>query len=721
MSNDSRLGVYSTGKGKVVTFSLANGSVLAQYSGNVNAATVSISPNGEAIALGTTTKKVVLLKFSKSSIVLNGSIEADNDVRRVTFSNTGNYLGVCTGTTFNVFDAKSLKSIYSDKISSSTDIRFSPKDEYIAIGGDGTVTVYDLDERERYLTLLTDKGMDVNNYTVLDRSGRSGAWDKEKESKVNTVRFSSDGKQLITSNDDFTVQVWDWHRGKRSAIYRHHTQDAVFAAFSNYSSSIVSVSADMTIQLFDPTTASAISMMAHTNTRDWIAFSSDGYWDASQYGGDLIAYVQGSSCWNIDQFAITTNRPDLLLAKNPLADKHTVKHLYAQYLKRLRKFGLTEQTVSAENHTPQAEISKVNTTGNTASISFKLADSKYNIVSYNVFVNNVPIHAGKGKAITPIKTAQLTENLTLLSGENRVEVTCYNSKGVESIRALTTINATNDARPHIYYLGFGISEYKNSGYNLRYAAKDIRDMAEVVKEFEGKRFDKAYIQTFTNSEVTVDNILKSKEFLKNARPQDVLILHIAGHGMHECSSNADYYFLTYSSDTAKLAQTAAKFETIEAILDGIAPRKKLFLLDACESGEKDEDETSATGGFKQIAGVNYRGFINITQSPQGQAALKSVFQKDRFIYNDLTRRTGAIVFSSSKGGEPSAERSDHENGLFTEYIMQAFINNAADTNSDGRISVDELHDFVYRNVVTDTNNQQHPTIDRDNIYQRIEF
>ena len=79
------------------------------------------------------------------------------------------------------------------------------------------------------------------------------------------------------------------------------------------------------------------------------------------------------------------------------------------------------------------------------------------------------------------------------------------------------------------------------------------------------------------------------------------------------------------------------------------------------------------------------------------------------------------MFSSSRGGELSYESSSIQNGFFTKEIITALTSKAADRNGDGKIDSGELRDFVSVAVPNDTAGLQHPTIDRDNLYQKIEF
>ena len=97
------------------------------------------------------------------------------------------------------------------------------------------------------------------------------------------------------------------------------------------------------------------------------------------------------------------------------------------------------------------------------------------------------------------------------------------------------------------------------------------------------------------------------------------------------------------------------------------------------------------------------------------------YERDRYIYNDLARRTGSIIFSASHAGEMSFESPKIQNGFFTHEILEALASSQADTNQDGKISIDELEAFVSLKVALMTGGLQRPTVDRDNINQRFAF
>ncbi len=53
--------------------------------------------------------------------------------------------------------------------------------------------------------------------------------------------------------------------------------------------------------------------------------------------------------------------------------------------------------------------------------------------------------------------------------------------------------------------------------------------------------------------------------------------------------------------------------------------------------------------------------------------------------------------------------------------MKALSSNDADKNNDGMVSTDELRDYVNTQVARASGDLQHPTVDRDNIYQKFGF
>ncbi|HAN79676.1 MAG TPA: hypothetical protein DCQ31_18895 [Bacteroidales bacterium] len=482
---------------------------------------------------------------------------------------------------------------------------------------------------------------------------------------------------------------------------------------------VLSDSDDGSIRIWDINTGKEIfRMYAHYKTNDWLVITPDGYWDGSKKCGEMVSMVDGYKLYTIDQFALSRNRPDILLQRIGSNDSSLMKHYYKQFLKRLRKSGFTEEQLSADYHVPETRIIKKSVLDKNLILDFELNDSQYKLKNYNIYINDVPIFGSFGKSISG-NNLQINETIELQQGTNKIEISCLNEKGSESFRAFTFENYNKPVLPNLYYIGFGVSKYENPEFNLGYAHKDALDLEQTFLNMKGKGFTEVFTKTYINEQVTPSTIKAAKEFLKNAKPDDVFVLFIAGHGMHDTDAEATYYFLTHNTELNNLAGTAANFEFIEDLLQGIAPRNKLFLMDACESGEIDDEQTVNYLANTESRGLKSRGFVKV-ETQTTFAKRNFLHQKDRYIYNDLMRRSGAIVFSSSKGGELSYEFSNLENGLFTEYIMKA-LSGEADADKNGIVSTDELRTYVSAEVSKASGGAQNPTVDRDNIFQKFGF
>ena len=276
-----------------------------------------------------------------------------------------------------------------------------------------------------------------------------------------------------------------------------------------------------------------------------------------------------------------------------------------------------------------------------------LKDGKYNLKKYNIYINDVPIFGAYGKEIAG-KSVSKTERIELTQGKNKIEVTCINEAGAESHRALASADYNEKVKGDLYYIGFGVSKYKDSNLNLEYAAKDAKDLADTFSGLKGNQFREVHIKTYLDEQVTIDNIKKAKDFLANATVDDTFVLFISGHGVHDKNEEATYYYITHDADIKKLSKTSADFELIENILQGIAPRNKLFLMDTCESGEVEEDNKVRYFAMAKEKGLRPRTIKGIRVKRRDNKKRMYLHNKDRFIYKDLLRRSGTIVFSSSK-------------------------------------------------------------------------
>jgi WD40 repeat protein len=533
------------------------------------------------------------------------------------------------------------------------------------------------------------------------------------------IRFSKSGRWLaVTANN--TVTLWDWPARKLVRVFKGHADYVEGLAFTPDEQHIVTAGHDGTTRVWRVDNGYSMALLAHGG--DWIVYTPDGYFDGSHYGGDFVGITRGLDTFGIDQFALQLNRPDLILSRMGLGSPEFIEHLHARYQLRLERSGFHVSAGGLLLEAPEAHLVGAKQDGKFAQIDAELSDAHYPLASYQIYVNNVPVFHGQGKPVSG-QNVRMSERIELGIGESKVEISAFNTQGVEALRAHWSAiyrPESNDVKGDLYYIGFGVSHYLNPALNLHFAHKDVLDLGAALERYSGS-YRHVIAKTYIDDAVTRENVLRAGELLKNAGVNDTVIILVSGHGSYDLTKEATYYFATYNIDPKNLAGTAVSFEDIESLLRDIAPRRKLLLLDTCESGEIDDATRLELLAKMQAAGLAARTSPTFQQAHAGQPKRVFLYERDRYIYNDLARRTGAIIFSSSHAGEMSLESSKIQNGLFTHEVVEALGSEEADLNRDGRISIDELEAFVSLKVALMTGGFQRPTVDRDNIDQRFSF
>lgn len=518
-----------------------------------------------------------------------------------------------------------------------------------------------------------------------------------------TATFAPDGQTITTASGDGDVRLWT-KDGRLLRTLSGHSDGVSGAVIAG--ELVLSGSRDTTFRLWRKDTGAWVALTADPKLDAWIAFDARGYFDATRTGGYRLAAVDGTAAYGIDRFALRKNRPDLLLERLGTGSPELRAHYRERHRRRLARLGLSDDETAW--HVPVSRIINGMQHGQELRLSFSCEDDRDELVRYDLYVNGVRVlgKASHGRFFIA------EESVVLARGRNAVQVACIDASGVESHRAEAFYEHDGASEPDLYFIGLGVSRYARPELALSWAKKDAEDMAALARSLKGYRHVEASV--FTDEAVTPEALLAAKSALARAREEDTVILFIAGHGLHADDAAAEYYFLPSSADPSRLEETALSFATIEALLDGIRPRKKLFLMDTCESGSLDDDVEARTAS---VPGARARGVKARRSAVAARAWLRD---RDRFIYDDLTRRTGAVVFSSSRGGEPSFESDEVQNGFFTAALKRGLRGEANEAKRN-QIALSELRAFVTKTVAALSQDQQHPTVDRDNFYLDVSF
>lgn len=565
-----------------------------------------------------------------------------------------------------------------------------------------------------------------------------GLFDLKRELGFRGLAVSLDGKLAVLGHGRL-VKLWDVENDKDLRNLTGHTADVTAVAITPDGRLVVSGSQDGMLKVWDVKAGHEIASLMVLGNEDYVAVTPDQYYRASKTRIKGVAFRVNEQLFPFEQFDLRFNRPDIVLKRLGRTSDDTIESYRRAYEKRLKKMGLTEQMLGTDFHLPDVQLLTTDVPASTQAdkltLRVKATDSKYPLDRFNVFVNDIPVYGTAGIAVSGKRLTSQEQDIAvpLVSGRNKIQISVLNEQGVESLKqTVYTISTAETAPPDVYVVSIGVSDYKETTYNLRYAAKDANDLVNTYKAIEQRPRNKSkvHVLDLTNQKATKPEILKAKAWLKHSKINDLVVVFAAGHGMTD--ENSDYYFGTHDIDPKYPATNGLPYEEFENLLDGIPALHKVLLLDTCFSGEIDKDQAivvaqADTGGaragtvkmrsFKAARGVTVKA-----DASDGQAAVASVprlsndmlkFQQDWFA--DLRRGTGAAVISSSSGNEYSLEGEQWGNGVFTYALLNGLKNRAADSNKDQIITVSELQAYVIDQVRKLTDGGQNPTVRRENL------
>ena len=525
--------------------------------------------------------------------------------------------------------------------------------------------------------------------------------EKEEYILASPVRYyDENGKLIKTSISSFPQYASDYISNDLSFVYLVSENSAEVFNIEN-SDKIVS------IYIIDK--------------KRWIVNTPDNYYMSVNDAYNYVSFDIEGKLFPFEQFDLKYNRPDIVLSRLGYADSTLIEAYHRAYLKRLRKMGFKEKDLNGDFHIPESKIKNfeylpVTTDSSSIGLNLHFEDNKYKLDRINIWINNVAIYGSKGIDLRAENTNNIDKNirLELASGKNKIQVSCLNSNGVESYKETAEINfkPKKEIKPNLYLITIGTSKYKDSRFDLQYAAKDANDVANLFNQ--NKYFGKIITKTLTNEQVTKESIIELKSFLKQSERNDQVIVFVAGHGVLD--ANLDYYLASNDMDFNHPEKRGIPYEELESILDGIAPLKKILFVDACHSGEIDKDEVELAQAEKiEVGSVTFRSAGAGVVSKNNNLGLKNTSELTKELFTDLRRGTGATVVSSAGGGEYAMESGEWKNGLFTYCLINGIQTKDADLNKDGEIMLSELQMYVQSQVLELSNGKQQPTSRIENI------
>ncbi|OSZ80609.1 hypothetical protein CAP36_04985 [Chitinophagaceae bacterium IBVUCB2] len=605
-----------------------------------------------------------------------------------------------------VIDIKNGSVLDSIMIESAMTLQVTPKFVYIPSAG-GQVYKYDA------ATFKLLKKIKIQN---------------SKELGYNSV-MSYDYRYLVVQIADKFITL-DTKTDKVLYEKYDHDYENGMMAISHNNKMLATGGFDCKVNMYDLATGNKIATIFTPRGKDFMIADSKGNYLAPKNTLDAVTFNYNNNSYGFEQFDTRFNRPDLVLKQLGRADSSLITSYYAAYKKRLKKLNINESTLGSDVHLPVVRLKDRFTVKPATSLSeyemeIECYDAKYPLQSLQVLVNNSPVFGTTGKTISGnVNRTTLKVKVPLSTDKNLVKVYCTNSKGATSLTETIEISSSyKPATPSkTYFIGIAVSNYKDTSMNLRFAAKDVRDLAASFGKMYKTNFE---ADTLIDSRATKENILALRDKLMKTTVNDKVIISVNGHGL--LSDSLDFYYATHDIDFKKPTEKGLKYEDLEALLDGIPARKKLLLIDACHSGALDKEEmlaqqkqvttikdTATDNG--SVSGFASRGLI--VKDKKGAVDANSSYEVMQNLFADISSGNGAVVISAAGGMEYAFESEKWNNGVFTYCIRKGIEEDMADKeggNADRRVDVVELKNYVSKKVSELTKGKQRPVSRRENI------
>ena len=627
-----------------------------------------------------------------------------------------------------------------EKVLMATHASYSRTGQWMGYIQDKWLTIQDREGQERMrLKIMEDLPLQFafshNEKWLVALSAREGLalWDIaenkylryfEEPNAYNRIAFSPDDRYLAIKIAT-RVEVWETATGKKVLVADDHSYTASDIAFSpdsrflavagNKGYSIVLWELDRRLpgfQIFFPGSS--------VFDNHYIITTPAGPYLGTKFASKSLSFKRGLKIFPFDQFDLAYNRPDQVLEQLGHTDPQVIATYRKAFEKRLQKMGFDQTPATLEEWSlPEVEISgeAMPRVVESSALSFlvRAQDQRHLIRRMQVFVNDVPWFGSEGLDLGPFAAQQVERmvDIALSNGENKVEVSAFNDQGIESLRETFYVSCVDAGRePDLYLIALGAGRFADPLMDLRYAAKDAEDLAAFFADTSAVHYGRVIVEKHIDEAVTRELLQQLKTRLMESRIEDHVIFYVAGHGVVD--ENLDYYLATYDTDFSRPGGKGIPYEELESLLDGIPARQKLFLLDACHSGEIDKESVALIKEKQTADGkVQFRSFD--TRIVPVYSGLENAFELMKQLFVDLRRGNGATVISSASAVEFAMEGDRWNNGVFVYCLLTGLSGMAADLDKNGRVMLSELQNYLATEVPILTDGRQQPAFRVENI------
>jgi hypothetical protein len=548
------------------------------------------------------------------------------------------------------FDPQAVGSLVAP-VTDAPDLKVTNWNDYNHPFLNGQPIALDNYEFSRSLALLpgSDGFILGTEWAVRRFNGKSKRdWSKPAPGITWAVNVTPDGRLVVSAHGDGTIRWWRADNGQE-----------------------------------------LLALFVHPDGKRWIAWTPQGYFDASVGADDLIGwhvnhgFDQVPDFFSVSQFRDRFYRPDVIAKVLDTLDVDEAVHQADEDAGRM-----TAKAVPiTKTLPPVVQIAEPAQAATVTSTELKMTYSARAPADDPVTRVEAQIDGRKRKAEERVLSAAGDTRIGILTVELPrrdavVSVIAYNNSGASQPASaqITWAGHGEEPKPKLYILAIGVGSYQQESLNnLHFTGKDAEDFVRTVKDHSLGLYE----TVITNPEPkggkwTHDAVLDGLDWIKKAPTnKDVAMVFISGHGF--VTSDLVYRFFPADYDPDRLERTTVRSVEFQDFLSKVGG-KVLVFLDTCYSGDV---------------------------LPGSKAPLQP--SQDKFANELAAAENGVVVFASSTGNQPSWENPKWGNGAFTKALVEG-LDGKADVRKAGVVRVSALEDYVYDRVKELTDGKQKPMV-----------
>ncbi len=311
------------------------------------------------------------------------------------------------------------------------------------------------------------------------------------------------------------------------------------------------------------------------------------------------------------------------------------------------------------------------------------------IRNIRVIVDGLELQYDRTKCIEVDETGREAKlQLELEIPRDRPEITlqlqAINASGAAS-ELQTLIVRYQPPLQELYLLAVGVGDYEDDELDLRFPAQDVRDLVAFFETQQSTFFRTVHVRTLIDAQASAGKVRELKhEFLARARPEDTIVVFLAGHGVR--AETGEYFFLTpeATADKPYAGLERAQVDSL-VVWERLRARRRVLLLDTCNAGR------SAPGSARGTQ----RGVVPWYDGPSPVEPAA-----------DSTRHGVYVLAASTDFG---FAREQEGNGLFTRTVLDGLVG-AADADGDGLVEIEELRGYTEDEVESRSGGNQLSTM-----------